>query len=427
MAVNETASEVGTTTEAGAGRRRVATSPSRSTPAARRSTGPSAAIFVTALWAWFRPKVVGRRARPETGPAILAPGAPLLRRLRVRRLLHRPQALLHDQGRDVEEQVARQAAARRVGAFPVHRESADREALQRAEEVLRRTAPRPLPRRDAARGPGDRGADGRRHLPVGPHRSTHRARSASAARTWPCPRAARVPKPRTIQVVVGPADPAAGRGPRADGSPARPCGPPPSAGPTAPGRLRRGPGADADATEAGVAGARSPRTGAGRSRPPRRGLSVGQQGPVVSRAGEQHVGGPLVELGGTAEGPPQVVLVPQDVHGVLLGWSARRGVLGATVESHLHGSLSLVTVDCGSTHCLPGRPAIGATAVRQRGHACRRGAWAPAALNRPEASRPCGPATTCRRRPGRSGSRKASSSPSWWCPRPGGATPSGAR
>ena len=43
--------------------RRAGTSPSRSTRAARRSTAPSARLFVTALWAWFRPKVVGARAR----------------------------------------------------------------------------------------------------------------------------------------------------------------------------------------------------------------------------------------------------------------------------------------------------------------------------------------------------------------------------
>ena len=41
-----------------------------------------------------------------------------------------------------------------VGAFPVHRESADREALQRAEEVLEPgRAPRPLPRGHPAGGP----------------------------------------------------------------------------------------------------------------------------------------------------------------------------------------------------------------------------------------------------------------------------------
>ena len=30
-------------------------------------------IFGTVLWAWFRPRVVGRENIPETGPAILAP------------------------------------------------------------------------------------------------------------------------------------------------------------------------------------------------------------------------------------------------------------------------------------------------------------------------------------------------------------------
>ena len=30
-------------------------------------------LFETALWAWFRPKVVGKENIPATGPAILAP------------------------------------------------------------------------------------------------------------------------------------------------------------------------------------------------------------------------------------------------------------------------------------------------------------------------------------------------------------------
>ena len=31
------------------------------------------AIFVSTLWAWFRPRVVGKEHVPTTGPAILAP------------------------------------------------------------------------------------------------------------------------------------------------------------------------------------------------------------------------------------------------------------------------------------------------------------------------------------------------------------------
>ena len=63
-----------------------------------------------------------------------------------------------------------------LGVFPVHRESADREALQRAEEVLNRgQCPGALPRGHPPRGPGHRGPHGGRRVPLGPHRRTDRA------------------------------------------------------------------------------------------------------------------------------------------------------------------------------------------------------------------------------------------------------------
>ena len=62
-----------------------------------------------------------------------------------------------------------------VGAFPVHRESADREALQRAEEVLRQGEVLVLfPEGTPARRPRHRGPDGGGHLPLRPHRGADR-------------------------------------------------------------------------------------------------------------------------------------------------------------------------------------------------------------------------------------------------------------
>ena len=94
-------------------------------------------VFVTVLWAWFRPKVVGRENIPATGPAILAP-------------VHRSFADFGFAAFCTERKLFFMTKDEMwknkwlgkllltVGAFPVHRESADREALQRAEEVLRR-------------------------------------------------------------------------------------------------------------------------------------------------------------------------------------------------------------------------------------------------------------------------------------------------
>jgi len=93
--------------------------------------------FTLLLGVWFRPKVVGKEHVPASGPVILAP-------------VHRSFAdfgfaafctkrKLFFMAKDSlwkNKGLARLLPY--VGAFPVHRESADREALQRAEEVLRR-------------------------------------------------------------------------------------------------------------------------------------------------------------------------------------------------------------------------------------------------------------------------------------------------
>jgi len=94
------------------------------------------ACIRTAIRIWFRPRVVGRANVPAEGPVLLAP-------------VHRSFAdfvfplLLTDRklfymGKDT---LWRSRTFGRLlsllGAFPVHRQAADREALARAEEVLR--------------------------------------------------------------------------------------------------------------------------------------------------------------------------------------------------------------------------------------------------------------------------------------------------
>jgi 1-acyl-sn-glycerol-3-phosphate acyltransferase len=94
-------------------------------------------IFTALLSIWFRPRVVGKEHVPDTGPVILAP-------------VHRSFADFGFTATCTERKLffmAKDSLWKNkwlgklllyVGAFPVHRESADREALQRAEEVLNR-------------------------------------------------------------------------------------------------------------------------------------------------------------------------------------------------------------------------------------------------------------------------------------------------
>jgi 1-acyl-sn-glycerol-3-phosphate acyltransferase len=163
-------------------------------------------IFVTALWAWFRPKVVGREHVPETGPVILAP-------------VHRSFAdfgftafctdrkLFFMAKDELWKNKGLGKLLLSVGAFPVHRESADREALKRAEEVLRKEAPLVLfPEGTRREGPvvenlmeGAAFLSARTGAPIVP--------IGIGGSDLAMPKGSTIPKPRTIQVVVGPAIP----------------------------------------------------------------------------------------------------------------------------------------------------------------------------------------------------------------------------
>jgi 1-acyl-sn-glycerol-3-phosphate acyltransferase len=163
-------------------------------------------IFVTALWTWFRPKVTGREHVPETGPVILAP-------------VHRSfadfgfAAFCTDRKlffMTKDEMWKNKWLGRlllSVGAFPVHRESADREALQRAEEVLRKGSPLVLfPEGTRREGPvikdlmeGAAFLSARTEAPIVP--------IGIGGSDLAMPKGSAIPKPRTIQVVIGPAIP----------------------------------------------------------------------------------------------------------------------------------------------------------------------------------------------------------------------------
>jgi len=89
------------------------------------------------LWLWFRPRIVGREHVPATGPVILAPVHRSFADFGFASFCTRRKLFFM-----AKDSLWKNRLLGRwllyVGAFPVHRESADREALQRAEEVLKR-------------------------------------------------------------------------------------------------------------------------------------------------------------------------------------------------------------------------------------------------------------------------------------------------
>ena len=197
---------VGAEEEPGAPSRRAGTSPSRSSPRYTPLYRVERSIFVTALWAWFRPKVTGRENMPEEGPVILAP-------------VHRSFAdfafaafctdrkLFFMTKDEMWKNKWLGKLLLTVGAFPVHRESADREALQRAEAVLRKDSVLVLfPEGTRREGPviedlmeGAAFLSARTGAPIVP--------IGIGGSDLAMPKGSTIPKPRTIQVVIGPAIP----------------------------------------------------------------------------------------------------------------------------------------------------------------------------------------------------------------------------
>jgi 1-acyl-sn-glycerol-3-phosphate acyltransferase len=167
-------------------------------------------LFSLLLGAWFRPRVVGKENIPATGPVILTP-------------VHRSFA---DFGFTAfctkrklffmtKDSMWKNPWLGRlllyVGAFPVHRESADREALQRAEEVLARGQCLVLfPEGTRRDGPviedlmeGAAFLSARTGAPIVP--------IGIGASDLSMPKGSAIPKPHTIAVVIGAPLPAPAR------------------------------------------------------------------------------------------------------------------------------------------------------------------------------------------------------------------------
>jgi 1-acyl-sn-glycerol-3-phosphate acyltransferase len=163
-------------------------------------------IFTMVMWSMFRPKVVGKGYLPSSGPVILAP-------------VHRSFAdfgfaafctkrkLFFMTKDSMWERKWLGKLLLYVGAFPVHRESADREALQRAEEVLQRGECLVLfPEGTRRAGPviedlmeGAAFLSARTGAPIIP--------IGIGGSDLAMPKGKVLPKPLTIQVVIGPAIP----------------------------------------------------------------------------------------------------------------------------------------------------------------------------------------------------------------------------
>ncbi len=160
-------------------------------------------LFASVLWAWFRPRVSGRAHVPATGPVILAP-------------VHRSFADFAFSAFCTERKLFFMTKDElwknkwlgrlllSVGAFPVHRESADREALQRAEEVLRRGQVLVLfPEGTRRSGPviedlmeGAAFLSARTGAPIVP--------IGIGGSDLAMPKGRTLPKPLTVEVVIGP-------------------------------------------------------------------------------------------------------------------------------------------------------------------------------------------------------------------------------
>jgi 1-acyl-sn-glycerol-3-phosphate acyltransferase len=167
-------------------------------------------IFTAILRVWFRPRVVGREHVPATGPVILAPSHRSFADFGFVAFCTRRKLFFMAKDELWEKKWLGRLLLY-VGAFPVHRESADREALQRAEEVLRRGQclvlfPEGTRRQGRAIEDLMEGAaflSARTGAPIVP--------IGIGGSDLSMPKGSLIPKPFTIHVVIGPALPAPAR------------------------------------------------------------------------------------------------------------------------------------------------------------------------------------------------------------------------
>jgi len=162
------------------------------------------AIFTALLTVWFRPRVVGKEHVPASGPVILAPVHRSFADFGFTAFCTRRKLYFMTKDSMWKNKWLGRLLLY-VGAFPVHRESADREALQRAEEVLNRGQclvlfPEGTRREGAAIENLMEGAaflSARTGAPIVP--------IGIGGSDLSMPKGRAIPKPITIQVVIGPA------------------------------------------------------------------------------------------------------------------------------------------------------------------------------------------------------------------------------
>lgn len=171
----------------------------------KRSTGYRLlrGTFNLLMGVWFRPKVVGREHVPLTGPVILAPVHRSFADFGFTSFCTKRKLFFMTKDSMWKNSYLGKLLLY-VGAFPVHRESADREALQRAEEVLKRGQVLVLfPEGTRREGPaienlmeGATYLSARTGAPIVP--------IGIGASDLAMPKGSAIPKPYTIQVVIGP-------------------------------------------------------------------------------------------------------------------------------------------------------------------------------------------------------------------------------
>jgi 1-acyl-sn-glycerol-3-phosphate acyltransferase len=160
--------------------------------------------FNALLRLWFRPKVTGKQYIPATGPVILAPVHRSFADFGFTSFCTKRKLFFMTKDSMWKNQWLGRLLLY-VGAFPVHRESADREALQRAEEALTRGQCLVLfPEGTRRAGPaiknlmeGAAFLSARTGAPIVP--------IGIGASDLSMPKGSAIPKPYTIQVVIGPA------------------------------------------------------------------------------------------------------------------------------------------------------------------------------------------------------------------------------
>ena len=185
-------------------------SPSEPAGTALGSTGLPALSPVSPCYppAWSAPASTVGRHVPHHRAGDPRPGAPLLRRF-LRRLLHRPQALLHGQGLAVEEHVAGRllltwAPSPSTGSRPTVRRCSEPRGGPEPGRV-----PRPVPRGHPPRGPvvenlmeGAAFLSARTGAPIVP--------IGIGGSDLAMPKGSAIPKPYTVWVVIGAALPPPG-------------------------------------------------------------------------------------------------------------------------------------------------------------------------------------------------------------------------